>query len=54
VADIERVFLLDALRRNDYNITRAAEETGMPRPNFHALLRKHGLRLRDIARRDGP
>ena len=50
-ARIERAFLLDALRRNDYHVTRAAEQTGMQRPNFQALLKKHGLRIRDLAAR---
>lgn len=47
-AAVEKAFLLEALRRNDYNVTRAAADTGMQRPNFQALLRKHGLRIRDI------
>ncbi len=41
---IERCFVLEALERNDWNITKAAEETGIQRPNFHALMRKHGIR----------
>jgi len=49
VVEIEKVFLLEALHRNDYNVTRAAEQTGMQRSNFQALLKKHGLRIRDIA-----
>ena len=51
VASIERAFLLEALRRNDYNVSRAANDTGMQRSNFQALLRKHGLRIRDLAAR---
>jgi DNA-binding NtrC family response regulator len=41
---VERSFLLEALERNDWNITKAADETGLQRPNFHALMRKHGIR----------
>ena len=48
VLDVERAFLLDALRRSDYNVTAAASQTGMQRPNFQAMLRKHGLRLSDL------
>ncbi len=51
VADAERAFLLAALRRNGYNASRAAAQVGMQRPNFQALLRKHGLRIRDLAAR---
>lgn len=43
VDPLERAFLLEALRRNDGNITKAAEEVGIQRPNFHALLRKQGI-----------
>jgi DNA-binding NtrC family response regulator len=46
--DIERAFLLQALGRNAWNVTKAAEDTGMQRSNFQALLRKHGIRLKDI------
>lgn len=53
VAEAERAFLVAALRRNDYNATRAANDTGMQRPNFQAMLKKHGLRIRDIAARKG-
>ena len=46
VETIERAFVLDAMRRNDWNVTRAAEEVGMLRPNFQALLKKQGLSAR--------
>ena len=41
--EYERRFLLEALQRSDGNVTRAAEDVGMQRTNFHALMRKHGL-----------
>ncbi len=47
VGPIERAFVLDALKRNDWNITKAAEEVGMLRPNFQALLKKQGISVRD-------
>ena len=43
-SELERAFVLDALRRHDWNVSRAARETGMLRPNFHALMRKYGIR----------
>jgi len=55
VEDIEKAFLLEALRGNGYNATRAAEQAGMQRPQFQAMLKKHNLRIRDIASdRDRP
>ncbi len=44
VVPVERAFVLDALRRNDWNITRAARETGMLRQNFQAMIRKLNIR----------
>ncbi|GAB6084631.1 sigma-54 dependent transcriptional regulator [Desulfuromonas carbonis] len=46
VDPVERAFVLDALRRNEWNVTRAAEQVGMLRPNFQALLKKQGLSAR--------
>jgi DNA-binding NtrC family response regulator len=46
VEPLERAFVLSALHRNDWNVTRAAEEVGMQRPNFQALLKKQGLSSR--------
>ncbi len=47
VEDIEKQFVLEALRRNDWNVTKSAEETGMQRPNFQALMKKYAIRVRD-------
>ncbi len=47
VIPVERAFVLEALRRNDWNITRAAEDTGMLRPNFQAMLKKLNISARD-------
>jgi DNA-binding NtrC family response regulator len=43
---VERAFVLNALERHQWNVTRAAEEVGMLRPNFQALMRKYNLRAR--------
>jgi len=47
VEEIERQFVLEALKRNEWNVTRSAEDTGMQRPNFQALMKKHAIRVRD-------
>jgi transcriptional regulator with GAF, ATPase, and Fis domain len=44
VEDLERQFLLAAMERSADSITQAAEDVGMQRPNFHALLKSHGLK----------
>jgi DNA-binding NtrC family response regulator len=46
--DLERQFVLDALRRSDWNVSRAARETGVQRSNFHALMRRHGIRSKSV------
>lgn len=51
VAEMEKAFVLEALRRNNWNISRAASETGLQRPNFHALMRKHGIRSHESEER---
>jgi DNA-binding NtrC family response regulator len=43
VQEIEKVFLEEALARNDWNISRAARDVGMQRSNFQALMRKYGI-----------
>jgi DNA-binding NtrC family response regulator len=44
VEDIEKLFVLAALARNDWNVTRSAKDVGMLRPNFQALMRKHNIK----------
>jgi DNA-binding NtrC family response regulator len=45
VEGIEKSFILDALTRNDWNVTRSAKEVGMQRSNFQALMRKYNIRM---------
>jgi len=44
IDDLECRFLTAALERCEQNVTHAALAVGMQRPNFHALLRHHGLK----------
>lgn len=43
---LEKAFVIQALERNNWNITRAAEETGMQRPNFQTLMKKLNISSR--------
>lgn len=47
VEDIEKLFVQETLRRNACNVTKSAEETGMQRTNFQALMKKHSIKVRD-------
>jgi DNA-binding NtrC family response regulator len=46
VENVEKHFVLSALKRNEWNVTRAAEDTGMQRSNFQALMAKYDIRIR--------
>jgi DNA-binding NtrC family response regulator len=45
VDQIEKNFLLNALQRSQWNVTRAAQETGLQRTNFQNMMKKHGIVL---------
>ncbi len=49
VENIERLFILGALKRNSWSVTASAEETGMQRSNFQALMKKYDIRIRDLS-----
>jgi len=53
VEEIEKLFVLEALKRNAWNVTRSAEETGMQRANFQALMKKYRIRIRDAEKEAG-
>jgi DNA-binding NtrC family response regulator len=48
VENVEKHFVLGALKRSGWNVTRAAEETGMQRSNFQALMAKYDIRIRAV------
>ena len=47
VETVERRFVFDALKRSDWNVTHAANNVGMQRSNFQALMRKHDIHVPD-------
>jgi DNA-binding NtrC family response regulator len=53
VVERERLFVVRALERHQGNVSAAARAVGMQRPNFQALMRRHGVRSGDyVAGRD--
>ena len=52
VENIERLFVLSALRRNNWSVTASAEETGMQRSNFQALMKKYDIHVRNMPAED--
>lgn len=43
---LESLFVRNALERNNWNVTRAAEETGLLRPNFQSMMKKLGISIK--------
>ena len=46
IESLESIFVRNALERNNWNVTRAAEETGILRPNFQSMMKKLGISIR--------
>jgi len=46
VETVEKAFVMSALERNKWNITRAAEETGILRPNFQGMMKRLGISVK--------
>ncbi len=46
IESLESLFVHNALERNNWNVTRAAEETGLLRPNFQSMMKKLGISAR--------
>jgi DNA-binding NtrC family response regulator len=45
VDKIEKKFVLNALAKNNWNVTQAAQKVGLQRTNFQSLMKKHGVKL---------
>jgi len=45
VRKVEKNFVLNALAKNDWNVTRASKKAGIQRTNFQSLMKKHGITL---------
>lgn len=44
IQEIEKLFITDALVRNNWNISKAALDVSMQRSNFQALMKKYGIK----------
>jgi len=49
VENIEKAFVMSSLERNNWNVTRAAEETGILRPNFQGMMKRLGISIRGLS-----
>ncbi len=47
VENVEKLFVLGALKRNAFSVTRSAQDTGMQRSNFQALMKKYDIHIHD-------
>ncbi|NVN99351.1 MAG: sigma-54-dependent Fis family transcriptional regulator [Geobacteraceae bacterium] len=47
ITSLETLFVRNALDRNSWNVTKAAEETGILRPNFQGMMKKLGISARE-------
>ncbi len=45
VLKVEKNFVMNALMKNDWNVTRAAQKVGLQRTNFQTLMKKHHIKL---------
>lgn len=49
IQEIEKHFIIEALKRNEWNISRASREVNMQRTNFMALMKKYGIKKQGVA-----
>jgi len=47
IQEVEKIFILEALQRNDWNISHAAKDVSMQRSNFQMLMKKYGIKKPD-------
>jgi transcriptional regulator with PAS, ATPase and Fis domain len=45
ILKVEKNFVTNALMKNEWNVTRAAQKVGLQRTNFQALMKKHHIKL---------
>ena len=52
ILKVEKNFVTNALMKNDWNVTRAAQKVGLQRTNFQTLMKKHNIKLPRSAKPD--
>jgi DNA-binding NtrC family response regulator len=45
ILKVEKNFVMNALMKNNWNVTRAARKVGLQRTNFQTLMKKHNIKL---------
>jgi DNA-binding NtrC family response regulator len=46
IQEVEKLFILESLIKNDWNISRAAQDVHMQRSNFQSLMKKYDIKKR--------
>jgi DNA-binding NtrC family response regulator len=54
VENVEKLFILGALKRNGWSVTASAGQTGMQRSNFQALMKKYDIQIRGTTSNEEP
>lgn len=44
IQEIEKLFIVESLMRNNWNISKAAKDVQMQRSNFQTLMKKYGIK----------
>ncbi len=52
IENIEHAFVIDALKRNEWNVSKAARDVGMKRQNLQAMMRKYNIQSSIKSTRD--
>lgn len=52
VLNVEKNFVMNALMKNNWNVTQAARKVGLQRTNFQSLMKKHQVKLPRSAKPD--
>jgi DNA-binding NtrC family response regulator len=53
VADFERLYFAEVMRESNFDMKKAEQHTGLSMQSLYRLLKKNGLRLKDLKNAEG-